>query len=283
MLVSLDAVVPQAFVGRYAIGAFNVTNIETTQAVLSAAEELKAPVIVQTSEKALDYAGFDALVAAVLIMAKNASVPVVVHLDHGRSVDIAEKCLKAGYTSVMVDLSRLDLAENITQTARVVHLARQTGASVEAELGKVGGREDYIASHVMRKTDPDEALEFIEKTKISVLAVAIGNAHGIQTSQEKLDFALLQSIAEKTEFPLVLHGASGNSSADIQKAIRCGVVKINIDTDLRLAFSSAVRRFLRAHADAYDIRDVIGAGREAISGVVKQKISLFGSIGKAGL
>lgn len=281
MLVSLEAIVPHAFAGRYAVGAFNVVNIETTQAVLRAAEELKAPVIVQTSEKALDYAGFEALTNAVLAMARSARVPVVIHLDHGRSIEIAEQCLKAGYTSVMVDFSRLEFEQNIEHTRKVVTFAKKYGASVEGELGRIGGREDYIGGHVMQKTDPDQAADFIHKTGVSVLAVSIGNAHGITTEAEKLDFTLLSEIEQKTQFPLVLHGASGNTHHEIEQAIQRGVIKINIDTDLRLAFTTAVRKYLRAHDDAYDIREILQPGSEALCNVVKQKISLFGSIGKA--
>ncbi len=281
MLVSLDAVVPGAFADHYAIGAFNVTNIETAQAVLSAAEELKAPVIVQTSEKALDYAGFDNLTSVVLNMAKQSTVPVVVHLDHGRSTDIAEKCLERGYSSVMVDFSHSSFAENLAKTKSIVSLAKKHGASVEAELGAVLGREDYIEHKVASKTDPAEAAQFVDEVHLSVLAVGIGNAHGITTKEEKLDFDLLAQIQERTKFPLVLHGASGNSAKDIHKAIENGVVKINIDTDLRLAWSGAVRKYLRSNPDAYDIRDINEAGRMAISMTVKQKIALFGSIGKA--
>ncbi len=281
MLVSLEAVIPSAYTEHYAVGAFNVTNIETAQAVLKAAEELKAPVIMQTTEKALDYAGFDILAGVVLNMAKGASVPVVVHLDHGRSTSVAKRCLEIGYTSVMLDFSHQSFAENLKNTKSIVALAKQHGASVEAELGAIAGREDYIENHLPQKTDPKEAAQFVKETGISVLAVGIGNAHGPTTASEKLDFDLLAQIQHQTQFPLVLHGASGNSKEDIAKAISLGVVKINIDTDLRLAFAGALRGYLRANADVYDIRDILGHAREAMTEVVKQKIIMFGSIGKA--
>ncbi len=281
MLVSLSAVVPQAFAGHYALGAFNVTNIETAMGVLSAAEELKSPVIIQTSEKALDYAGFDTLTEVVLGMAKRSSVPVVVHLDHGRTTTIAEACLKAGYTSVMVDFSHLPFEENLARTIDVVRVAKSHGASVESELGTIAGREDYIQHRLPHKTNPVEAEKFIKDSGITVLAVGIGNAHGPVTAQEKLDFDLLAIIAKKTSFPLVLHGASGMKNNELSKAIELGVVKINIDTDLRLAFVSAVRRYLRSNPTSFDIRDVLQAGKVATSDTVKQKIVMFGSVGKA--
>lgn len=281
MLVSLDNVIPRAFVERYAIGAFNVTNIETTQAVIAAAEALKSPVIVQTSEKALDYAGFETLTETVLGMAKRATIPVVVNLDHARTTTIADACLKAGYTAVMVDFSHLPFEENLERTKDVVAKARVYNASVESELGTIAGREDYIQHRLPHKTDPTEAERFVQQSGITVLAVGIGNAHGPVTEPEALDFDLLAEIAERTHFPLVLHGASGNSQADIDNAMKHGVVKINIDTDLRVAFSGAVRKFLRANPDAYDIRDILHAGKQATTDVVKQKIVMFGSVGKA--
>ncbi|MFA6082211.1 MAG: class II fructose-bisphosphate aldolase [Patescibacteria group bacterium] len=281
ILVSLDAIVPHAFAGKYAIGAFNVTNIESAQAVILAAEELKSPAIVQTSEKALDYAGFDNLTGVILQMAKKSTVPIVIHLDHGRTVDIAQKCLEVGYTSVMVDFNHDSFEDNLSKTIKVVAMAKKHGASVEAELGAVMGREDYIENKEPIKTNVAEAVKFTREAGVNVLAVGIGNAHGITTAEEKLDFDLLKQIQEACNFPLVLHGASGNSLKDIHIAIRNGVVKINIDTDLRLAFSSAVRQFLRSNSEAYDIREIIGAGRDSINKVVKQKMVMFGSVGKA--
>lgn len=281
MLVSLSEVVPAAFSGHYAIGAFNVTNIETASSVLLAAEALKAPVIMQTSEKALDYAGFETLTEVVLSMAKRSSVPVVVHLDHGRTITIASACLKAGYSSVMVDFSQLPFEENLAGTKSVVVLAKAHGASVESELGTIAGREDYIQHRLPHKTDPNEAVKFIHDSGITVLAVGIGNAHGPITAQEKLDFDLLGQIAKKTAFPLVLHGASGMKADELIKAISHGVVKINIDTDLRQAFVGAVRKYLRSNPASYDIRDVLQAGKSATVDMVKQKIVMFGSIGKA--
>lgn len=281
MLVSLSEIVPSAFRQHYAIGAFNVTNIETTQAVILAAEDLKSPVIVQTSEKALDYAGFDNLVSVVLGMAKKSSVPVVAHLDHGRSLDIVKRCLLAGYSSVMLDLSKETFAENLRHTQEIVAMAKKHGASVEAELGGIMGREDYIENKAPKLTDPDEAEEFVKKSGVDALAVGIGNAHGVPTAKEKLHFDLLEKIQQATNFPLVLHGASSSDPADITKAIRLGVVKINIDTDLRLAFTGAMRKYLRVNPDVYDIRDVLNAGREAVLQTVKVKMADFNSIGKA--
>ncbi len=258
-----------------------MTNIETTQAVISAAEELKSPVIVQTSEKALDYAGFDNLVSIVLGMAKKSTVPVVVHLDHGRSVEIAKKCLVAGFTSVMLDLNKLPFADNLRCTQEIVGIANKYGATVEAELGGIMGREDYITNKTPKLTNIDEAIEFVKKSGAIILAVGIGNAHGVPAKNEKLHFDLLEKIQNATNFPLVLHGASSTSPSDISKAIKFGVVKINIDTDLRLAFADRVRKFMRSNPDVYDIRDIIGAGKDGIYATVMKKITNFGSIGKA--
>lgn len=281
MLVSLESIIPDAYLNGYAIGAFNVYNLESASAVIEAAEEMHSPVIIQTSEKALDYAGFENLTGLIIGMAKRSGVPTVVHLDHGPNLLLAERCLAAGYSSIMLDLSNLTYEQNVAQTKKIVEMAKRTGASVEAELGKVLGQEDDRKNLADDKTDPDLAAQFIQDTRITALAVAIGNAHGPNKVPEKLDFPLLAKIKQVTFFPLVLHGASGDSQSQINQAIKCGVVKINIDTELRQQFSTAVRQYLRANPSSYDPREIIGHGQKSIMLRVKQKIKMFGSDGKA--
>lgn len=281
MLTTYRKLMERAYREHWAIGAFNTSNLELTQAIVEAAEELKAPVLVNTSEKAIDYAGLEAIAAIVRSLAQRTKAPVVLNLDHGRSYERAKACLGAGYTGIMIDGSKLSYPDNVELTRKVVLLCRRKRVGVEGELGSVGGREDYVAGHVVM-TDPAQAADFIRKTGVDLLAVAIGNAHGIPVPDERLDFERLKAIREHSEgTPLVLHGASSTPDRDIRHAIELGVVKINIDTDLRVAFTKALRRKLGADEAMYDPRDLLTEARKAVKEVVKEKIVLFGSAGKA--
>lgn len=281
MLTTYRQLVKRAYRQHWAVGAFNTSNLEMTQAIVEAAEALKAPVLVNTSEKAIDYAGLDLIAGIVITLAKRAKTKVVLNLDHGRTLQRAKACLAAGYTGLMLDGSKLSYPDNVELTRAVVKLGRRKGVGVEGELGSVGGREDYIEGRIVM-TDPQQASEFIAKTKIDLLAVAIGNAHGVPVENERLDFERLRAIRERTEgTPLVLHGASSTPETDIRRAINLGVVKINIDTDLRLAFSQAIRQALEADAKLYDPRDILSQARDAVKRVVTEKIKLFGGEGKA--
>lgn len=283
MLVPMSTLLAKAQAGGYAVGAFNTNNLEIVQGIMEAARELDAPVILQASQGAIKYAGINYIVAMVEVAAREAGVPVALHLDHGTSFEQAVKCIRAGFTSVMFDGSKYQLEENVAKTQEVVRVAGPAGVSVEAELGKIGGTEDDIsvseADALM--TVPEEAKFFVEQTGIDALAIAIGTAHGPYKGEPKLDFARLEKIRQLVEIPLVLHGASGVPEEAIRKAITMGICKINIDTDLRQAFAFAVKDVLAAKPSEYDPRKILGPGKEALKAKVKEKITLFGSAGKA--
>ncbi|HAZ16342.1 MAG: Fructose-1,6-bisphosphate aldolase, class II [Parcubacteria group bacterium GW2011_GWA2_43_13] len=305
MLVTLASVLKKAQAHGYAVGAFNVNNLETAQAIIQAACEVSAPVIMQTSEGAIEYAGMDYLSAIIRIAAKS-SIPVVLHLDHGKNLDIIRHALRSGYTSVMYDGSHLSFEDNVHRTRQVVQWARQYGSSVEAELGRIPGKEDLVT--VKRRellyTDPESAREFVQKTGCAALAVSIGTAHGPVKSRTKvcLDYALLKRIRAVVAVPLVLHGASsvrsaiirtieqyggavphaqGVSDQAIKRAVLLGICKVNTDTDLRLAATSAIRKALALHPEEIDMRGYIGVARDVMKHEVMRKIRLLGSADKA--
>lgn len=281
MLVNTRKMLQEARKGGYAVGAFNTSDLEITQAIIAAAEEQRSPVILQTSEKAIDYAGLEQIAQIMIEAAESATVPVAVHLDHGKSLERARQCLDVGYTSVMIDASHHDFDGNIELCKQVVALAQAKQATVEAELGIISGKEDYVKALASKLTDPDEAVVFVAETKIDSLAVSIGNAHGIPSANEVFDLDRLEAISRKISLPLVLHGASGTHPARIKRAIELGVAKINIDTDVRLAFSNNLRHFLVSHPDVYDPREMLGSAAEGVKQVVARKMKLFGSIDQA--
>lgn len=282
-LVPVSRLLEQASKGGYAVGAFNTNNLEIVQGIVEAAEEMDSPVILQASQGAIKYAGLEYIVAMVKAASEQVKVPVALHLDHGTSFEQAVMCIRAGFSGVMFDGSKYPLQENIAKTIEVVRVAKPVGVSVEAELGKIGGTEDDItvsAAEAMM-TVPEEAAEFVAKSGVDALAVAIGTAHGPYKGEPRLDFQRLQAIRKLVDVPLVLHGASGVPETAIQEAIRIGIAKINIDTDLRQSFSAAVAKVLAEKPEEYDPRKILGPGREALKQVVKQKIALFGSAGRA--
>lgn len=282
MLTHYKDIAQRAYKEGWAIGAFNTSNLELTQAIIEAAEEMRSPVIVNTSEKAIDYAGLFTISALVRALAERADVPVILNLDHGRSYDIAEQCASAGYTAIMRDGSALPFADNVRETRRAVLLGHEHGIGVEGEIGPIFGKEDYTeGSKEMIYTDPKEAKRFAHDTGVDLLAVAVGTAHG-KVKIEKLNFDVLKKIQKETQgMPLVLHGASGNKESEIREAIRHGVAKINIDTDLRYAFSESLRKNLDDNKSLYDPRGILGPAKDAVKEKVKEYISLFGSSGKA--
>lgn len=275
MLARLQTVLRRAQRGKYAVGAFNVSNLEQTQAVIQAARKLRAPVIVNTSEKAIAYAGLEEITAFVLAMAKKYPIPIVLDLDHGRDVRLARRCLAAGYSGLMFDGSRWPLKKNIQLTKSVVQAGQPHGVGVEGELGQVKYPDELKKSSAKVLTDPDEAAAFVRQTGVCALAVAIGNSHVIP--RDTLDFRLLRQIAAKVRVPLVLHGASGTAAPAIRKAIALGITKINIDTDLRIAFTAAIRKVLTADRNMYDPRAYLTPARQALMDTVMKKIKLFGS------
>lgn len=281
MLVNTKEMLIKARKEGYAVGAFNTSDLEITKAIIAAAVESKSPVILQTSEKAIDYAGLDQIAQIMILAAQEASVPVAVHLDHGKSFERAKQCFNAGYTSAMIDVSHNDFDGNIEIVKQVVAIAHPKQATVEAELGIISGKEDYVKALESKLTDPDEAVVFVAETHCDSLAVSIGNAHGIPSAHEIFDIDRLEAISRKITIPLVLHGASSTHPARIKRAIELGVAKINIDTDVRLAFNNNLRHFLVSHPDVYDPRDIMTEAAEGVKKVVTHKMKLFGSAGKA--
>ncbi|NSW82095.1 MAG: class II fructose-1,6-bisphosphate aldolase [Syntrophothermus sp.] len=281
-LVPVADLLVQAEKGGYAVGAFNANNMEIVQAIMEAARLEKAPVIMQASQGAIQYAGLDFITGMVKIAAGDEDIPVALHLDHGTSFEQVIRCIRGGFTSVMYDGSKLPLDENIAITKKVIEIARAVGVSVEAELGKIGGTEDNVSVDEREAmfTDPEEARYFVEQTGVDSLAVAIGTAHGQYKGEPRLDFDRLAKIRQLTNIPIVLHGSSGVPDDQIRKAISLGVRKVNIDTNIREAFVGKMREELAKNEREIDPRKILGPAREAAVEIIREKIRLFGSAGR---
>jgi tagatose 1,6-diphosphate aldolase GatY/KbaY len=281
-LVTTKEILLKAQKEKYAVGAFNVENMEMVIAVLSAAEEMNAPVIMQTTPSTLKYAGVDYFFGNVKAAADKTTIPVALHLDHGTDFALAVQAMKAGYTSIMIDGSHNEYEENIAITKRVVDVATAIGIPVEAELGKVGGKEDDLDGGVGDSyTNPEEAKEFVERTGVSSLAVAIGTAHGFYKGEPKLDFDRLSSLQKAVSIPLVLHGASGVPDVAVQEAVQKGMAKVNFATELRVAYSKGIKEYLKAYPETYDPKKYNLAGMDTVKELVKHKIEVCGSRNKA--
>lgn len=267
--------------GGYAVGAFNVENMEMVMAVIAAAEELRAHLMLQTTPSTVKYAGLDMYLANVRTAAKRASVPVCMHLDHGDSFDLAMQALRIGYSSIMIDGSHSVFEENIAVTKAVADACRPSGIPVEAELGKVGGKEDDLDGGSGGYTDPMEAKEFAERTGIGSLAVAIGTAHGVYKGEPKLDLDRLAEIRKVVSIPLVLHGASGLSEEAVKESIKRGICKVNFATELRIAYTDGVKEFLAANPDAFDPKKYGKVAMEHVKEIVKLRMKMCGCDGKA--
>ncbi|MEA4899872.1 MAG: class II fructose-bisphosphate aldolase [Christensenellaceae bacterium] len=281
MLVTSKVMLLSAQSSKYAVGAFNIENMEMGQAVIEAAQEAKAPVILQTTPGTLKYAGPAVFAGMVGALARQASVPVALHLDHGSSFELAVKALDAGYTSVMIDGSALPLEDNIRLTRRVAEAGATLGIPVEAELGKVGGKEDDLAADADTNTDPWEAERFARETGIDSLAVAIGTAHGFYVGTPVLDKARLGEIRKLVPIPLVLHGASGLHDKDVRDCIALGICKVNFATELRAAFTDGVKQALAATPDLYDPKKMGVKARDNVRRLVIEKIKMCGADGRA--
>ena len=264
--------------GKYAIGAFNAENMEMVQAIIAGAEQMRAPVMVQTTPGTLKYADSMIFAGMVSRLAQAASVPVALHLDHGNSFELAEYCVKQGYTSVMIDGSLLPFEENIALSRRVVEMAGEI--PVEAELGTVGGKEDTHSAGIAY-TDPDQAEEFVRRTGIYSFAPAIGTAHGVYKAEPKLDLERLSEISGRVGIPLVLHGTSGVPDDTVRECIRRGICKVNYATDLRITFTKAVQAYIAENGAAFDPKKYLGAARTAVTERVCELIRVCGSDGKA--
>ncbi len=287
MLVSAKEMLQKARDGKYAVGQFNINNLEWTKAVLLTAEELKSPVILGVSEGAGKYmTGFGTVAAMVkaMISELNITVPVALHLDHG-TYDGCYKCIKAGFSSIMFDGSHYPIAENVEKTTELVHVAHQLGLSIEAEVGSIGGEEDGVVG-MGECADPDECKQ-IADLGVDMLAAGIGNIHGkYPENWPGLSFETLAAVNEKVgDMPLVLHGGTGIPEDMIKKAISLGVAKINVNTECQLSFAAATRAYVEAGKDqqgkGFDPRKLLAPGTEAIKATVKEKMELFGSVGKA--
>jgi len=303
---TLKEVLERARAGNYAVGAFNVNDMEITKAIAGAAHEERSPVILATSPSAIKYAGIEYIHELCRVAADQSGVPTVLHLDHGTDFKDCVMCIRNGWSSVMFDGSKLPLEQNIAQTARIVEIAHAAGVSVEAELGKLAGVEGHVS--VAEKdaifTNPEEAKVFVDRTGVDALAVAIGTSHGAYKfkGEANLDFDRLARIEGLVKIPIVLHGASGvpkdvlDKAAKygaklpgaagvpndaIKKAITLGVAKINIDTDIRLAMTAAIRQVLAEHPEEFDPRKIMGPAEDAMKAVAKGKMQMFGSSGKA--
>ncbi len=307
-LITSAEMFKKAYEGRYAVGAFNVNNMEIIQGISEAAREEKAPLILQVSAGARKYARPAYLKKLVEAAVEDTGLSVVLHLDHGENFDICKDCIDDGFSSVMIDGSRLPFEENVALTKKVVDYAHEKGAVVEAELGKLAGIEDNVnvSAREATFTDPDQAVEFVERTGVDSLAIAIGTSHGAYKfkGEPMLDFERLERITKMLPgFPLVLHGAStvlpefvelcneyggdipgakGVPEEMLRRAAEQGVCKINIDTDLRLAMTAAVRKYLAENPSEFDPRKYLGSGRDAIKKMVQHKIrNVLGCSGKA--
>lgn len=282
-LVNTKKMLEDAKKNKYAVGAFNVHNLETLKAVVKAAYEMKSPLILQTTPGTIKHAGEDYIAAMAKVASEKYDIPIALHLDHGNSFELVVKCIRAGYTSVMIDGSMLPYEENVELTKKVVEVAHAAGVTVEAELGSIVGVEDdmYVKEDKSAFTDPKMAADFVEKTGVDSLAIAIGTAHGMYKGEVKLDFERLKEIASLVDIPLVLHGASGVPDELVKKAIALGICKLNIATELKIPFANAIKEVFKNNPDESDPRKFLAPGEKAIEEVVKEKIKLFDCGGRA--
>lgn len=283
-LVSMKDMLNKALKEGYAVGQFNINNLEWTQAILAAAQEEQSPVILGVSEGAARHMGGFKVVTAMtkaLIEESKITVPVAIHLDHGSSVDKCKQAIDAGFTSVMIDASHDPLEDNIRITSEVVAYAHERGVSVEAELGTVGGQEDDVIANGVIYADPQECKVLVERTGIDCLAPALGSVHGPYKGEPNLGFKEMEEICKTIGLPLVLHGGTGIPTEQIKKSISLGTAKINVNTENQIEFTKAVRAVLAKDSEVYDPRKFIVPGRDAIKATVIGKIREFGSAGKA--
>lgn len=285
MIYGTKEILERAKAEGYAVGAFNTVNVETTRAIIEAAIEERSPVIVQMTEKTLDYAGGRAIFNYVKNTAEfyAADIPIAIHLDHGKSFEVVERSIEIGFPSVMYDGSRKEYPDNLAMTKKIVEHAHARGVSVQGELGSVPylgevSMEDVAWDEYM--TDPEQAEEFVRETGIDTLAVAIGNAHGFFRERSEPDYERLSAVASRVTIPLVLHGASDWHNGRVAEVIKRGISCFNVDTAIRLAFLGELRKMLDS-GDETDLRKILGAAKEETKDTVRQKMKMFGSAGKA--
>jgi len=270
-MVQLKSIIEKAYEEHYAIGAFNFYNLESGQALAEASNVAGKPIIMMVTEATVDYAGLDFICNIFDTLNKQSKTKLFLHLDHGKNIELIKECIVRKFDSVMFDGSAQPFEQNSIISSELRKMAHRRGVVFEAEIGKIGGREDNVSSEFF-KTNPSEALRFYELVKPDMLAVAIGNIHGQRTTAEHLDFSLLAKIQNTINAPIVLHGCSGRTAREYSVAIAEGVVKINIDTELREAFTSSVKRSVRKETDT---RKILGSAREDIKKRALEKIKIF--------
>lgn len=282
-LVSSTPLLQKAREEGYAVVAFNVHTLEMLQSVVEAANETGSPLILQTTVGTVKHLGAEYVAAAARVAADSSSVPIALHLDHCTEFETIVRCIRAGYTSVMIDASMHPFQENVNRTRKVVEIASSIGVNVEAELGKVGGVEDdiVVADHEALMADPEECAQFIELTKVPTLAPAIGTAHGIYKGEPKIDFARIRRISELVKEPLVLHGGSGIPEEQVQRCISLGMAKMNVATELRIVFSDAIKAVFSENPKENDPRKYMIPAKQALKEAAMEKMQLCGCVGKA--
>lgn len=283
-LVSMKDMLNKALAGKYAVGQYNLNNLEWTQAILEAAQTCQSPVILGVSEGAARYMGGFKVVTAIvreLIDSMRITVPVAIHLDHGSSFEKCVEAIEAGFTSVMIDGSHHPLEKNIEMTKQVVDYAHARGISVEAELGIVGGQEDDVIADGFVYADPHECESLVQATGVDCLAPALGSVHGPYKGEPNIGFAEMEEVRDRIKIPLVLHGGTGIPTDQIKRAISLGTSKINVNTENQLAWTQTVRQLLENDSTVYDPRKIIGPGKQAIVETVCAKIREFGTENKA--
>ncbi|MCK4891595.1 MAG: class II fructose-bisphosphate aldolase, partial [Candidatus Pacebacteria bacterium] len=279
----IKEIINKAQEGKYAFGTFDTSNLEVTQGIARAAEAKNMPAMIGITETAAEYAGFLPLVNLIKGIIAESKADLVLHLDHGKDPKFIKKCVDEGFKSIMIDASMYELEKNIEITKNIVDYAHKKGVIVQAELGKIprmkSSTEVGTTLKKMEKTDPDEIEEFVEKTGVDTLAVIVGNIHGMYKPEGNphLDLDLLKKLREKVETPFVLHGGSGTPSEDIKKAIaECGIINVNIDTEIRIAFMGALSDFCASGQMVTDPRKILSLARDAVQEKVEEKIELFG-------
>ncbi|WP_209123462.1 class II fructose-1,6-bisphosphate aldolase [Alkalihalobacillus sp. BA299] len=282
-LVSSTPLLNEAREEGYGIVAFNIHTLEMLQAVVDAAEECRSPLILQSTVGTVKHLGADYIVSAAQSAAKNANIPIALHLDHCQDYDLIVKCMYAGYTSVMIDASMFPFEQNVEKTKKVVELAKILNVNVEAELGKVGGVEDdiVVSEEDALLADPKECEEFVEVTGVPTLAPAIGTAHGIYKGEPNIDFKRIDEISRRVKVPLVLHGGSGIPAEQVKHCISLGMAKVNVATELKNAFSQSLIQFFEENPTEFDPRKYMVPAKETVKKLAIEKIELAGSIGKA--
>lgn len=282
MLVTTKELLLDAQRSKYAVGAFNVENMEMVIAVIRSAENTKSPVIMQTTPGTVKYAGADMYFANIKAAAERASVPVACHLDHGNSLAIVVQAFRAGYTSIMIDGSKLSFADNIAITKSVTEICHASNIPVEAELGRVGGKEDNLDNGDDNPyTDPDEASEFVEKTECDSLAVAVGTAHGVYKGTPQINFDVLDKIKKVVDIPLVLHGTSGVPDEQVIRCVSMGMCKVNYATDLRIAYTYGVKKYIKENPGVFDPKKYGSYGIDEVTRYVTERMRVLGSCGRA--